>query len=203
MLPQNHERKCGATPQGVAKRIVEGLLREGKHKASEPPPEALPQKDKRNPEALSCKHKLKHPEVPPQRGRREPEVLLPDSECEHGTMPQGTPNKGICEPGWPSRDPSHEVTLSTWEGPGPWDPGRGLTEKHIVDSEGLLRPWTSPRASTPTAKTTMGIVTHKKIPDCAEVESVCQYRSKEPATYLYPYSITLSSRRRGVHPFLF
>jgi len=194
MLPQNHERKRSATLQGVAKRIVEGLLREGKHKASEPLPEALPQKDKRNPEALSRKHKLKHPEAPPQRGRREPEALPPDGEREHGTMPQGTPNEGICEPGWPSQDPSHEVALSTWEGPGPWDPGRGPTEKHIIDSEGLLRPWTSPQASTPTAKTTMGIVAHKKIPDCAEVESVCQYRSEEPAMYLYPYSITLSSR---------
>ena len=34
-----------------------------------------------------------------------------------------------------------------------------------------------------------GIITHKKNPGCAEVESVCQQHSEEPAMHLYPYSI--------------
>ena len=124
LLPEG-ERECGATPQGVAKRKVERLLRGGKHKASKPPPEALPQRGERNPEALSRKRKLECPEAPPQRGRREPEALLPDGEHERGTTLQGNLNKAKREPDQLPRKPSHEIVLSTWEGPGPWDPGRG------------------------------------------------------------------------------
>ena len=54
-----------------------------------------------------------------------PEVLPQDmsAEHEHSTTPQGCLNKGNRKPSWPLREPSHEVVLSTWEGPGPWDPG--------------------------------------------------------------------------------
>ena len=62
-LPPEGERECGATPQGVAKPKVERLPRGGKHKASKPPPEALPQRGERNPEALSRKRKLECPEA--------------------------------------------------------------------------------------------------------------------------------------------
>ena len=36
---------------------------------------------------------------------------------------ESNPNKGELEPDWPSREPSREEVLSTWQGPGPWDPG--------------------------------------------------------------------------------
>jgi len=62
-LPPEGERECGATPQGMAKPKVKRLPQGGKHKASKPPPEVLPQRGERNPEALSCKRKLKCPEV--------------------------------------------------------------------------------------------------------------------------------------------
>jgi len=96
-LPEG-KRKCGATLQGVAKCKVERLPRGGKHKASKPPPEVLPQRGKRNPEVLSHKRKLECPEVPPQRGRREPEALLPDGKHERGMTLQGNLNKAKREP---------------------------------------------------------------------------------------------------------
>jgi len=140
-LPPEGEHERGATPQGVAKRKAERPPREGEREADKPPPEALPQKGKHNPEALSCKRKVEHPEAPP-----------PDGEREHGTMPQGTPKEGTCKPSSPSRQPSHDVVLSTWEGPGPWDPGGGPAGERTIDSKGPVE----------AMNTTPGTVAHNK-----------------------------------------
>lgn len=66
-------------------------------------------------EALPRKGERQHiPEAPPRKGKREVDAL-----------PQSSQNEGEREPGWPSREPSHEAVLSpsTWEGTAPWDPG--------------------------------------------------------------------------------
>src|SRR6266581_6500927 len=52
-------------------------------------------------------------EVPARECRRKPEALPPDGERERDTTLQGRPNEGDCKSSWPSREPSHEVVLST------------------------------------------------------------------------------------------
>jgi len=74
-------------------------------------------------------------EVPAREGRRKPEELPPDGEREHGTTPQGCPNEGDHKCSWPSREPSHEVVLSTREGPGTWDSGGKLTREQNFESK--------------------------------------------------------------------
>jgi hypothetical protein len=88
---------------------TEGLPRKGEHEADEPLPEVLPQKGECYPEAPSQKRKL---------------------ECH--------PSKGEHELGWPPREPSDEVVLSTWGGrSGLHDPGARLPREHIIE---LKRP---------------------------------------------------------------
>ena len=78
---------------------VETPPQEGEH-MHEPPLEALPPEGRHNLEA------------PPQKRKHEADV-----------PPQSNPNKGELEPGRSSRELSREGVLSTWERPGPWDPG--------------------------------------------------------------------------------
>jgi len=79
------------------------------------------------------------PEVLAREGRRKPKALPPDSECKHGTTPQGCPNKGDRKPSWPSRELPHEAVLSTWEGPGPWDPGGKPPREQTFESSKPVR----------------------------------------------------------------
>src|SRR5712691_1862978 len=61
---------------------------------------------------------------PKSRCRHEhTKALPPEGKRKHGVISQGNPNKGNREPSLPSRASSCEDVLSTWEGPGPWDPG--------------------------------------------------------------------------------
>ena len=79
------------------------------------------------------------PKVLAREGRRKPEALPPDSECKHGTTPQGCPDKGDRKPSWPSRELPHEAVLSTWEGPGPWDPGGKPPREQTFESNKPVR----------------------------------------------------------------
>jgi len=109
---------AGVEPAGKAKKAVTAKLKvlipwaqdKAGHKVERSPQEGKPELEARL-----------------QRGRRKPEALPPEGECECGIMLQGTPNEGTCEPDWLSQEPLHEVVPSTWEGPGSWDPGGGLT----------------------------------------------------------------------------
>ena len=65
--------------QDVAAREVEKLPQKAGSKVNEPPPEVLPQKGERNPEALSRKHKL---ECRPNGGECEPVWLPREVLCE-------------------------------------------------------------------------------------------------------------------------
>jgi hypothetical protein len=65
--------------------------------------------------------------VPEGGAKGKPKVKVParthEGKRKHGVTSQGNPNKGNHKPSLPSRASSHEDVLSTWEGPGPWDPG--------------------------------------------------------------------------------
>ena len=173
---QPHE----ALPQ-KGERNVEALSREGEREADEPQPEALPQKGERNPEVLSCKRKVERPEAPP-----------PDGERERGTMPQGTPNEGTCKPSSPSRQPSHDVVLSTWEGPGPWDPGGGPASERTVDSK---RPVEAMNVAA-------GIVAHKKTLAVQKwSQSASTVPRSQPRTFI-PFSIRCLGLLSSRSPFI-
>jgi hypothetical protein len=107
----------------------------------DPPPEALPWRGE-------CK-----PEVLPQRGKHTNKPLLealppegqhnlkaPPQKCEHeaDTPLQSNLNKGEHKPCWPPRESSHEDVLSTWQGPGPWDPG-GPAGERTTESRGPVK----------------------------------------------------------------
>jgi hypothetical protein len=68
--------------QGEARWGVETQPREG----NEPPPEVLPQKGERKPQALPPKAG-RMLEAPPQKGRHKPEGLPPEGEHELDAMP--------------------------------------------------------------------------------------------------------------------
>ena len=99
-------------------------------------------------------------ERPPQEGEHTHEPPLDALPPEGPAQPRGAatklkrkrkraPTEGEHEPCWPSREPSREDDLPTWQGSGPCDPGgsrRGCTPS---SRKGLLRPWTSHRASSP------------------------------------------------------
>jgi len=86
--------------QGEARWGVETQPREG----NEPPPEVLPQKGERKPQALPPKAG-RMLEAPPQKGRRKPEALPPERECEvDKPQPETLPQKGECNPEALSRE---------------------------------------------------------------------------------------------------
>jgi len=91
-------------------------------------------------------------EVLARGDRQKPKALPPDSECKHGTTPQGCPNKDDRKPSWPSRELPHKVVLSTWEGPGPWDLEGSRQGSKPSSQKSLLGPWTSQQALTPATK---------------------------------------------------
>jgi hypothetical protein len=101
----------GTPPQGEARRGLETLPREDV-RVHEPPPETLPQKAERKPEALRLPRKREH-EWARTRGKREGRLEMPPQMVER-------------EPSWLPRELSREDTPSTWEGPGSWDPGSRL-----------------------------------------------------------------------------
>ncbi len=96
------------------------------------------------------------------------------SECEHGTTPQGCPNKGDHKPSWPSREPSHEVVLSTWEGPGRWGPRGKPPRSRPSGRDGLLGHGHRSGHRRPQQTRT----------SCAK--SVMQHHHEEPTTHLTP-----------------
>jgi len=163
------------------------------------PYEVLPQKGKRNAEALSRKRERRPTEgkcepiqlpgeapqnhkgtleMPPRNHKRErgatpqgmakrkverlpqegkcklerPKALPPDGERERGTMPQGTPNEGICKPGWPPQEPAHKAVPTTSEGQGPWDLGGRPPRERTLDSKWPVE----------AMNIALGIVAHKK-----------------------------------------
>jgi len=180
-LPPEGKRKLDASLQGCPNNSkcrsgCEALPREGMHEADEPPPEALPQKGKRNPEALSRKRELECPKA-----------LPPDGARERGTMPQGNPNEGALV-AW---DPGGRLPTGK-RAPNP----KGPVEAKKNIAQGIdAHNKTTQRASSPATR---------KIPDVQnKIESVCQHHREEPTTHFYPYSITPSSCCRGVHPLSF
>jgi len=98
---------------------------------------------------------------------------------------QGNLNKAKCDPDQLPRKLSHEIILSTWEGPGPWDPERGLTGKHIVKSKGPVEAMDiAVGIDAPQQNVAAGIVAHKNNSGCAEVKSVCQHIPRsQPCTF--------------------
>jgi len=59
----------------------------------------------------------------------------PEGKGGHSMTLQGNPIEGNCKPSWPLPELPCEDVLSTWEGPGPWDPGGGPAGKRIVNSK--------------------------------------------------------------------
>jgi len=118
-------------------------------------------------------------EAPPQMGRRNHKALPPEGERECSIMAQGTLNEGTCEPSWPSQEPLHEVVQSTWEGPGPWDPGGGPTGEQILN----------PKRPVEAMDITAGIVAQKKNPSCAACAMSVEPPAKSQSRTWDPYSI--------------
>ena len=137
VAPALAEETAGVGPAGEAEKAVaakpEALVPWAQYKAGRrcevdgPPPEALPQKSERNPEALS---REPEPKRRPKQGERKPvwlpreapqgdegalEVPPQNHEREHAATPQGNPNEGAL------------VT---------WDPGGGPAGERIAESKG-------------------------------------------------------------------
>jgi len=147
-LPPEVERERGAMQEGrrVHEPPPEAPLRKREREVDRPQPEALPQKGEGHPEALSRERECERArrgakpkpkvEAPARKGERDhAKVLPPEGERKRGAMPQGNPNEGDREPSRPSRASLHEIVLSTWKGPGPWDPGGKSPRKQNFDSE--------------------------------------------------------------------
>jgi len=98
MPPRNHERERGATPQGVAKRKVERLPREGKRKLERP--EAVPPDGERERGTM--------PQGTPNEGICKPG--WPPQEPAHEAVPTTSEGQGPWDPGG---RPPRERTLDS------------------------------------------------------------------------------------------
>ena len=198
-LPPEVERERGAMPR-EDKRVHERPPRKREREVDKPQPEALPQKGERNPEALSqerecerarrgakCKPKVA---APARKGEREhAKALPPEDERKRGATPQGNPNEGDREPSRPSRASSHEDVLSTWKGPGPWDPGGRLLREHASES----------RRPVEAMDTAAGIVACNKKNLAVQKSSQSNGTGNKTTTHLGHTPISPSCRRGG-HP---